>query len=207
MIVFAVACLGVLVPAAGAASFTATGSAEQVYVTGVKPNQRMALISPRGRRLRTQRADSLGGLLFRNVPPGSGYRVRAYPHGARSGPLTVHSDAAAPWDPSIYNQSIPSSGYGYLTTRDGTQLAIDVHPPTDVSTSLPGGLQLPSANSGPTPTLIEYAGYGYARPPSEGGLAYPYPAYSIRVGVGPVLAPGSWSPPGKALDTSVGGWT
>ncbi len=23
----------------------------------------------------------------------------------------------------------PDSGYGYLTTRDGTQLAIDVHPP------------------------------------------------------------------------------
>ena len=31
---------------------------------------------------------------------------------------------------SIYKQSIPESGYGYLTTRDGTQLAIDVHPPS-----------------------------------------------------------------------------
>ena len=39
-------------------------------------------------------------------------------------------DAAAPWDPDIYNQSIPDNGYTYLTTRDGTKLAIDVHPPT-----------------------------------------------------------------------------
>src|SRR5207248_7457899 len=37
----------------------------------------------------------------------------------------------------------------YLTTRDGTKLAIDVH--------LPGG-------QGPYPTLVEYAGYGYADP-------------------------------------------
>jgi len=156
-------------PAAAAPSFTATGSMEQVYVTGLQPNQRMSLITPSGRRLYTQRADSLGGLLFRNVPPGSGYRVRAYPHGAQSGPVTVHNEAATPWDTSFYNQSIQPSGYQYLTTRDGTKLAIYVHPPTDVSTALPGGLQLPSASTGPTPTLIEYAGYGYARPPSEGG--------------------------------------
>ena len=47
---------------------------------------------------------------------------------------------------SIYNQSIPDNGYTYLTTRDGTQLAIDVHPPTQsggrarraVELSLPG---------------------------------------------------------------------
>ena len=41
-----------------------------------------------------------------------------------------HAEAAVPWNRSTYKQSIPSSGYTYLTTRDGTQLAIDVHPPT-----------------------------------------------------------------------------
>src|SRR5438270_11371990 len=56
--------------------FSAHGSAEQVYVTGLGPLARMSLISPSGRTLYTQRADSLGGLLFRNVPPGRGYRVR-----------------------------------------------------------------------------------------------------------------------------------
>ena len=122
-----------LIAAAGASaapSFSAHGSAEQVYVTGLAPNVQMSLITSGGKTLYTQSADSLGGLLFRNVPPGSGYRVRLASDGSESGPITVHSDAAKPWDPSIYNQSIPDSGYTYLTTRDGTELAIDVHPPT-----------------------------------------------------------------------------
>src|SRR5581483_6466240 len=61
------------------------------------------------------------------------------------------------------------NGYQYLTTRDGTQLAIYVHPPTDVTTALPHGMPVPVTPPGPSPTLIEYSGYAYARPPSEGG--------------------------------------
>jgi predicted acyl esterase len=61
----------------------------------------------------------------------------------------VLRNTPAPPRTAIYGQRIPSSGYGYLTTRDGTKLAIDVR--------LPGG-------SGPYPTLVEYAGYGYADP-------------------------------------------
>jgi hypothetical protein len=46
---------------------------------------------------------------------------------------------------SIYNQSIPDYGYTYLTTGDGTQLAIDVHPPTSLAgePGLPLGLPVP----------------------------------------------------------------
>ena len=142
---------------AAAPTFTARGSAEQVYVTGLAPNARMSLITPSGTTLYTQQADSLGGLLFRNVPPGSGYRVRSAPSGVESGPITVHSDAAAPWDPSIYNQSIPDNGYTYLTTRDGTQLAIDVHPPTAPAgePGLPLGLPVPPGLPGlPNPPSL-----------------------------------------------------
>jgi len=150
------------------ATISAHGSAEQVYVTGLAPNARMSLITPKGKRLYTQRADSLGGLLFRNVAPGTGYRVRTYPRGAQSDPVTVHSDAAAPWDPSVYNQTISDSGYSYLTTRDGTQLAIDVHPPTSPAgePGLPAGFPVPNGPdyAPPYPTLIEYSGYGYADP-------------------------------------------
>ena len=105
----------------------------------------MSLITPQGTTLYTQQADSLGGLLFRDVPPGSGYRVRLASSGEQSGPLTVHSDAAAPWDPGIYNQSIPDTGYTYLTTRDGTKLAIYVHPPQAPAgePGLPPGVSLP----------------------------------------------------------------
>ncbi|MBV9414761.1 MAG: CocE/NonD family hydrolase [Solirubrobacterales bacterium] len=63
--------------------------------------------------------------------------------------MTVLPDRSAPPSTRIYQQHIPRSGYGYLTTRDGTKLAIDVR--------LPSG-------PGPYPTLIEYAGYGYADP-------------------------------------------
>jgi hypothetical protein len=148
--------------------FQAAGSAHQVYVTGVAPNAQMSLITAAGQTLSTQNADSLGGLLFRNVPPATGYRVRRTSDGVTSGPLTVHSDDAAPWDPGIYNQSIPDNGYTYLTTRDGTKLAIDVHPPTSPAgePGLPPGTHLPNGPdyTPPYPTLIEYSGYGYANP-------------------------------------------
>ncbi|HEY1740026.1 MAG TPA: hypothetical protein VGI86_15030, partial [Acidimicrobiia bacterium] len=89
---------------AAAPTFSAHGSAEQVYVTGLAANARASLLKANGATLYTQAADSLGGLLFRNVPAGTGYRVRPAAGGAESGPITVHSDAAAPWDPSVYDQ-------------------------------------------------------------------------------------------------------
>src|SRR5438105_4035490 len=171
LVVALAAALPATVATAAAPTFTATGSAEQVYVTGVAPNAQMSLLTSTGTTLYTQNADSLGGLLFRNVPPAKGYRVQLDPGGPKSGPITVHSDAAAPWDPGIYNQSIPDNGYTYLTTRDGTKLAIDVHPPTSPAgeSGAPSFIHLPTfpANSSyvpPYPTLIEYSGYGYADP-------------------------------------------
>src|SRR5579884_65296 len=152
-------------PASAATSFSVHGSAEQVYVLNAPPNARMALLNRRGHTVHTQRVDSLGGLLFRNVKPGNGYRVRLLPRGPRSGPVTVHSDAAAPWDPGIYNQSISDDGYQYLTTRDGTKLALTVWPPTRVAgvTNTKGLPPIP-AYQPPYPTLIEYSGYAYADP-------------------------------------------
>jgi predicted acyl esterase len=157
-------------------NFSAVGSANQVYVTGLAPSAQMSLITPGGQTLYTQSADSLGGLLFRNVPPGKGYRVRLASDRTESGTLTVHTDRAAPWDPGIYDQSIPDSGYTYLTTRDGTKLAIDVHPPTSPAgePGLPAGTHVPNGPDylPPYPTLIEYSGYGYADPAGpDNGIA------------------------------------
>jgi predicted acyl esterase len=155
--------------AAAAPSFNAVGSAQQVYVTGLPANAAASLLTSTGSTLYTQNADSLGGLLFRNVPTGKGYRVQS--GGAKSPPITVHSNASAPWDPGIYDQSIPDNGYTYLTTRDGTKLAIDVHPPTSPAgePGAPSFIHFPTfpANTSyapPYPTLIEYSGYGYADP-------------------------------------------
>jgi uncharacterized protein len=170
-----------LVSVASAAAFTATGSAKQVYVTGLPANAQASLLSSGGTTVATQNADSLGGLLFRNVTPGSGYRVSA--NGETSPHLKVHSLASAPWDPGVYNQEIPDNGYTYLTTRDGTQLAIDVHPPTSPAgePGVPSMFKFPTlpipgvptpSYTAPYPTLIEYSGYGYANPAGpENGIA------------------------------------
>ena len=163
-----------LATAASASAFNAQGSVEQVYVTGLGPGAQASLASPSGATVSTQDADALGGLLFRNVTPGSGYTVRVSASGEESEPLTVHSSAAAPWDPAIYNQSIPESGYTYLTTRDGTKLAIDVHPPEQ--TGVPVAVRRSGGHDthvqAPYPTLIEYSGYGYANPKGpENGIA------------------------------------
>jgi predicted acyl esterase len=167
-----------LVAVASASAFSAHGSVEQVYVTGLAPNAQMSLLRPNGKTVATQAADSLGGLLFRNVAPGRRYRVRLSSTGEEAGPIVVHTQKATPWDRSIYKQSIPDSGYTYLTTRDGTRLAIDVHPP-GIPSGLGGlrsGLQFAAApaagHATRYPTLIEYSGYGYANPAGpESGIA------------------------------------
>src|SRR4051794_41868338 len=90
------AALVVLAFPGGAAAFDAHGSVRQVYVTGVAPKARMALLKPSGRRARTKRADGLGGVLFRNVKPGRGYRVRPARGGAAAPPPAALPAPGAP---------------------------------------------------------------------------------------------------------------
>src|SRR3954468_8347908 len=167
----------VFASSAVAASFDARGSTEQVDVTGLTPNAPVSLLDSSDSIVQTRNANSRGGALFRDVSPGSGYTVQS---GAEtSDPLTVTQDpikagtSVAPSDPSIYNQTLLSHGYGYMTMRDGTKLAYDVHPPTDVANSLPLPAALtnaitaaapPPSSLNPSPTLVEYSGYGYANP-------------------------------------------
>jgi uncharacterized protein len=65
--------------AGGAAEpgFSARGSVEQVYVTGATPGEQLSLVDSTGSTVSTRDVNFLGGALFRGVPPGSGYRVRA----------------------------------------------------------------------------------------------------------------------------------
>jgi len=144
-----------------AATLSAHASVQQVWVVGASPGERLALSNARGRTVAVQAAGPLGGVIFRGVAPGRGYRVRGVDGGSGSGPptptMTVLPDRSAPPSTRIYNQRIPASGYGYLTVRDGIKLAIDVRLP---------------AGPGPYPTLVEYSGYGYADPSGpESGIA------------------------------------
>ena len=162
--------------AAAQTTIAAVGSVEQVYVTDLTPGAQASLIGPLGDTLETRTVNHLGGVLFREVPPGEGYAVES--EGVRSGPVVVHTADPAPWDPTIYNQSIPQTGYSYLTTRDGTKLALTVHPPTSpASLGVPQPIgPMPHAQSAPFtppyPTLIEYSGYAYAKPDGpQSGIA------------------------------------
>src|SRR4051812_40047990 len=94
------------------AAFEAHGSARQVYATGLDGHAKATLVNRKGRKVASKKADSLGAVLFRNVKPGSRYRVRLA-KGVKSGPITVLSNRPAPPSTDIYNQVIPSHGYGY----------------------------------------------------------------------------------------------
>jgi predicted acyl esterase len=158
-------------------TLVAHGSARQVWATGLPASASVSLLGSGGTALQTKAADAEGGVLFRDVSPGTGYRLRRNADNVVSAPVTVHSEAAAQWNTSIYDQKISSNGYQYLTTRDGTRLAISVHPPTSPADlpGLPAGVELPKAGLPylpPYPTLIEYSGYGTATPKGpENGIA------------------------------------
>jgi predicted acyl esterase len=154
--------------AAAAPALVGHGSARQAYATGLTPRALVRLVDRRGSVVATRRADAQGGVLFRDVRPGGGYRMEA--GSVRSAAFTVHSAAAKPWRTDFYRQRIPAEGYGYLTTRDGTRLAISVHLP-----SRPAGLPVGTAVGSftpPYPTLVEYSGYGFADPAEpQNGIA------------------------------------
>src|SRR3954469_12067338 len=79
--------------ALAAPAFSAHGSVNQVYVTGLKPGDSVTLVDSSGKTVETRKASALGGSLFRGVSAGSGYKVRA--GGEESEALTVLNDSPA----------------------------------------------------------------------------------------------------------------
>ena len=150
--------------AAGAGpGFSAHGSVEQVYVTGLSPRRGCRSLNRSGQAVATKRADAQGGLLFRNVKPGTGYRVRPAGRRADVGAADGALDATGAAEHGRLQPDDPAEGYGYLTTRDGTKLAIDVHPPQDVTNAVPG-VDLPPAPSRPDPDPDRVLGLRLRRP-------------------------------------------
>ncbi len=162
-LVFAASCTSSGSDDVSDAAFVTTGSVGQVFVTDAPRGAKLELRDARGDVVQRATADRLGSRVFRDVEPGTGYRVRSTTGSpSQSAPVTVLDDRPSPPSTGIYDQKIPTGwdakgerikegGYGYLKVRDGTSLAINVHP---------GG---PEKN-GPYPTVIEYSGYAYAKP-------------------------------------------
>ncbi len=152
---------GAAVPAAPVAvdpGLIVRGSVHQVAVKHAPPGAPIRLVR-RGEVLQTDTVDDLGSMLFRNVEARRGYQVEI-DNGAETttaGPVRVMRPRDVP-PPSFYaDQQLevgnlsPTAGYGYLTTRDGTQLSVHV--------VLPG----PPEN-GPYPAVMEYSGYDPSSP-------------------------------------------
>jgi uncharacterized protein len=131
--------------------FSAHGSLGQVYVLDAGEGSSVKLLDAEGGVVQTGAADAYGSFLFRKVEPGEGYRV-VIDKGEgdeTSDALRVTVVDEVP-DPSFYSSQQLVNGYQYLTTRDGTKLAINV--------ILPGPI------GGSYPTVIEYSGYDPANP-------------------------------------------
>lgn len=147
------------------ASFSVRESVEQLHVTHAEPGIELEVVDDTGAVVASGKADAQGSLVFRKLAPGSGYAVRSASE--QASPLTVMSiDGSAP-DPEFYSSQTLEPGFGYIETRDGTQLAIYV--------TLPGPIE-----DGPYPTVVNYSGYEPAKPgePMAGGA---YEAFCDQV--------------------------
>ncbi len=144
------------------------GSMEQVATWGHVPGTAVELLGPGGQVVDHAPADAQGAVLFRHVAPGAGYAVRT-PAGT-SDPVTVTDPDVHP-GAEAYPSTQLEEGYGYLPTRDGTLLSVDVSFPV-------------LAGEGPWPVVVNYSGYDPSDPgglPRE-ALAYHYLGYVV-VGV------------------------
>lgn len=126
----------------------ARGSVEQVYVLGAAAGEELTLMAD-GTQVMTGTADANGSIIFRMVPAGDGYSVITESEGEIEVGRVRRADEHP--DQSFYDGQQIGAGYGYLETRDGTLLAVNV--------LLPG-----PADQGPYPTVVEYSGYDPANP-------------------------------------------
>jgi uncharacterized protein len=136
------------VAARATASFVVQPSVNQVAVTGARAGATAVLRAADGSRVARRPVDEAGSVLFRDVRAGGGYVVAV---GAQtSAPVKVIGPGDTP-EPAFYTSQRIQPGYGYLKTRDGTLLSINV--------TLPGPV-----DAGPYPTVVEYSGYDPSNP-------------------------------------------
>ena len=135
-------------PVAAPAPFAVQGSVNQIAVTGATTGATAVLRNRGGTTVASGVIDRAGSTLFRNVPAGSGYVIVVANH--RSAPVAVMGASDTP-PQSLYSAQHLQPGFGYLKTRDGTLLSINVQ--------LPGPV-----DKGPYPTVVEYSGYDPSNP-------------------------------------------
>ena len=134
----------------GEAGFSASPGTYQVTVTGANEGDELVLLDSDDAEVAFGTADANGALLFRRIVAGD-YRVADAARTVGTDMVTVYDEEFVPEQSFYADQVLPAGGFGYLTTRDGTTLSINV--------SLPG-----PADAGPYPTVVEYSGYAPSNP-------------------------------------------
>ncbi|MFV0309545.1 MAG: CocE/NonD family hydrolase [Desertimonas sp.] len=154
------------------ASWSIQPGPAQLAVLGGEPGDTVGLI-PAGDDTPAHigTVDDAGSVLFRSLDPGRWQLIDA--DGAPRGePVEVPSLEEVP-AASLYEDQVLPGGFGYLTTRDGTTLSVNV--------ALPG-----PAEDGPYPTVVEYSGYQPSDPTTIGlaplfnALGYAYVGVNMR---------------------------
>jgi len=133
------------------ADYSVRGSIEQVYVWHTDPGTTLTLEDADGNVIAEGESDDFGGLVFREVLPGDGYRVTTDAGDTFSEDITVLAFEGSVPEQSFYEEQVLEPGFQYITMRDGTQLSVFV--------SLPG-----PPEDGPYPTLVNYSGYSPSKP-------------------------------------------
>jgi len=156
-------------PDDGNASFQVRESVAQLQISHAQPGSALVLADAEGVEIQRGQVDDLGSLLFRKIPAGEDYRVQTegVDPQERSRPLKVMSEAGSLPAPDFYTGQQLHEGFGYITTRDGTQLSVFV--------VLPG-----PEDKGPYPTVVNYSGYSPSEPggpldPAFSSLCTDYP--------------------------------
>ncbi len=135
------------------ATFTTVPGVRQIGILGAEPGDTLTVVQGDS-EVATGTVDEQGALLFRELAEGSGYVVRSATEATDEltvtapgdvPPLTLYTD-----EQTLFPKD---SGFGYVTTRDGTTLSANV--------ILPGPV-----DKGPYPTVVEYSGYQPSDPAS-----------------------------------------
>lgn len=147
--------------------FTVRAGVNQVYVLDGTPGEELELVDALDAVVASGTVDELGSLAWRELAAGE------YTIVGDDDPVAVtvsDFDDPAPAQ-GFYDAQVVEEGFGYLETRDGTTLSVNV--------SLPSG-------AGPFPTVVEYSGYDPSNPANTrfaqiyNALGYAYVGVNMR---------------------------
>ncbi|MEM1333481.1 MAG: CocE/NonD family hydrolase, partial [Actinomycetota bacterium] len=147
---------------------------EQLALIGDRPGRQVELLAVGHDDDRIETTDEFGSLLFRDLAAGETYRLLdPDDEQVGDGDFVIAGRDDHP-EPAFYaEQRLPAPGFGYVETRDGTTLSVNV--------VLPGAVE-----DGPYPTVVEYSGYTPSDPESTGfgdlfsSLGYAYVGVNMR---------------------------